>query len=388
MAQEKVLDIVKSTKSILTPYNVVADGKITSNKNAGLENMDDVYAQRMVLSGSQGYFQAGKKDRDINDQKMMLSGWFGTPLSQFRISMASGIQPQVYQGGVNYDILHRGNMPTPADIGAVAKSGDSMIGQLTLTPGFVDTSVNAQLAHIGKDATKALYIRNMREHNSSAWLWEKVYNGSLYYSSGTNGSGTSKIRLQVSGSGEIYLGVNADKRVYHEGFKPTATDVGAVARNNIAGPLKASLLDTSSEVYAYNAGLGEAGWPWTNSSGTILSMGWSRDTVKGGAELALNIAGRGLAYRAHSAEIGLSEWKQIYHTGFKPTAADVGAVNKTGDTMTGNLTAPKVLLSSAQGTEVNSSTRKDYVDGLISKLRDDINKGMEQLTTVGSWPGV
>ncbi|ATP09799.1 hypothetical protein CF134_18780 [Aeromonas salmonicida] len=120
MAQEKVLDIVKSTKSILTPYNVVADGKITSNKNAGLENMDDVYAQRMVLSGSQGYFQAGKKDRDINDQKMMFSGWFGTPLSQFRISMASGIQPQVYQGGVNYDILHRGNMPTPEDIKAMA----------------------------------------------------------------------------------------------------------------------------------------------------------------------------------------------------------------------------------------------------------------------------
>ncbi|WP_202864461.1 hypothetical protein [Aeromonas salmonicida] len=120
MAQEKVLDIVKSTKSILTPYNVVADGKITSSKNAGLENMDDVYAQRMVLSGSQGYFQAGKKDRDINDQKMMFSGWFGTPLSQFRISMASGIQPQVYQGGVNYDILHRGNMPTPEDISAMA----------------------------------------------------------------------------------------------------------------------------------------------------------------------------------------------------------------------------------------------------------------------------
>lgn len=110
----------------------------------------------------------------------------------------------------------------------VSKTGDTMSGQLSLTPSFVDTSVYAQLAHIGKDATKPLYIRNMREHSSSSWLWEKVYNGSLYYSSGTNGSGTNKIRLQVSGSGEIYLGENADKRVYHEGFKPTADEIGAL----------------------------------------------------------------------------------------------------------------------------------------------------------------
>ena len=116
---------------------------------------------------------------------------------------------------------------TAANVGAVNKTGDSMSGQLSLTPSFVDTSVYAQLAHIGKDATKPLYIRNMREHNSTFWLWEKVYSGSLYYSSGANGSGTNKIRLQVSGSGEIYLGENADKRVYHEGFKPTAADVGA-----------------------------------------------------------------------------------------------------------------------------------------------------------------
>jgi hypothetical protein len=52
-----------------------------------------------------------------------------------------------------------------------------------------------------------------------------------------------------------------------------------------------------------------------------------------------------------------------YHEGNKPTAQDVGAVSKTGDTMTGDLTAPKVLVSGTQGTEVNALTRKDYVDG-------------------------
>ena len=37
-------------------------------------------------------------------------------------------------------------------------------------------------------------------------------------------------------------------------------------------------------------------------------------------------------------------------------------VNKSGDVMTGNLTVPKVLLSTAQGTEGNAVVRKDYAD--------------------------
>ena len=43
------------------------------------------------------------------------------------------------------------------------------------------------------------------------------------------------------------------------------------------------------------------------------------------------------------------------------------AVKRAGDTMTGNLTTPKVLVSGAQGTEVNALTRKDYVDAELAK---------------------
>lgn len=54
--------------------------------------------------------------------------------------------------------------------------------------------------------------------------------------------------------------------------------------------------------------------------------------------------------------------KEVYHPDNKPSAADLNVVNKAGDTMSGNLTAPKVLVSAAQGTEANSLARKDYVD--------------------------
>ena len=60
-----------------------------------------------------------------------------------------------------------------------------------------------------------------------------------------------------------------------------------------------------------------------------------------------------------------THWR-IYHQGFKPTPADIDAVAKSGDTMTGNLTVPKVLVSGAQGAEGNALTRKDYVDSQVA----------------------
>ena len=47
-------------------------------------------------------------------------------------------------------------------------------------------------------------------------------------------------------------------------------------------------------------------------------------------------------------------------------AGDALQVSKSGDTMTGNLTAPAVLVSSAQNTSVNALTRKDYVDSQVA----------------------
>jgi len=61
-------------------------------------------------------------------------------------------------------------------------------------------------------------------------------------------------------------------------------------------------------------------------------------------------------------------WAIHYTTLNKPTSADIGAVAKAGDTMTGDLTVPAVLVSSAQNTSVNALTRKDYVDAEVAKL--------------------
>lgn len=56
---------------------------------------------------------------------------------------------------------------------------------------------------------------------------------------------------------------------------------------------------------------------------------------KAGLRTAINVNGT------------FSGWDRVYTTSYKPTAADVGAVSKAGDTMTGQLIAP--LLPQRQG---------------------------------------
>lgn len=76
----------------------------------------------------------------------------------------------------------------------------------------------------------------------------------------------------------------------------------------------------------------------------------------------------GLTYILYSDEDDTIQWVESnpnypVATGlFSPS--DIGAVDKTGDTMSGNLTVPSILLSDVQGTEANAVTRKDYVDGI------------------------
>ncbi|QAY01355.1 hinge connector of long tail fiber distal connector [Aeromonas phage Aswh_1] len=119
--------------------------------------------------------------------------------------------------------------PTANAVGALPITGGTVTGQLGLSATYNGSSVNAQIAHIGSDASQSLFIRNMREHNTATWIWEKVYSGSLYYSTGINGGGQAKIRMNVTGSGDIYLG-NADKRVYHEGYETTPAKIGAYTK--------------------------------------------------------------------------------------------------------------------------------------------------------------
>ncbi|QMV29089.1 hypothetical protein AP1_0382 [Aeromonas phage AP1] len=106
--------------------NLMVNGQVEANRiksNGQVEVYDsatNTYAQRLVASGSLLYFQGGKVDRDVTDQRIAFSGWYGTPLTQVRFNMATGVNPQVSYGNTNYDIFHKGNLPSAEEVKAMA----------------------------------------------------------------------------------------------------------------------------------------------------------------------------------------------------------------------------------------------------------------------------
>ncbi|QJT27577.1 hypothetical protein E4185_16895 [Aeromonas media] len=149
------------TGSLTTTANLYADGTILAKSQVIAQDVTNTYSTRMVVAGTVGYFQAGKVDRDVADQKLILSGWQGTPLTMSRFAMVNGVNPQVLWGSTTYDILHRGNMPTVTDLNAVSKSGDT-IEHLTINPNGYFKQNYAGLVEGYKISKKIGYITDTK----------------------------------------------------------------------------------------------------------------------------------------------------------------------------------------------------------------------------------
>ncbi|WP_270818356.1 pyocin knob domain-containing protein [Aeromonas sp. Y318-3] len=126
--------------------------------------------------------------------------------------------------------------------------------------------------------------------------------------------------------------------VYHSGNKPTATDVNAVGRSSVgSGSVNLNALRTAQHLRL------EAAGNITNRPSDDVSYA-QMIHVNGGGDTHMQILGTyntgKLFWRGfnNTQAAGSVSWHQIYHTGFKPTAADVNAVALNGSsTMAGTL---------------------------------------------------
>lgn len=230
-------------------------------------------------------------------------------------------------------IYHEGYETTPGKIGAVSKTGDLMSGRLRFTGNSSGATAEAQIEHLGSDATQAVYTRNMREHISSSWIWEKVYNGSIYYSTGTTGQGQAKVRLAVGGTGEIYLG-NADKRVYHEGYETTPAKIGAYSKTEADDKYFLKSGGVISGQATFDAGTSfRAASYWmpndaANRPNEGLGISWNQS---GYAEIVKRHANAwqwDTGLRAYGGDDWRVGTKRIYHEGYETTPAKIGAYTK------------------------------------------------------------
>lgn len=155
--------------------------------------------------------------------------------------------------------------------------------------------------------------------------WNGAHSRGITFDYGSTGYGMYTYAYDSAGN------KLANQKIYTEADKPTPAEIGALAAG--ANAVSASKLQTAR---------------------TISLTGGATGSVSfdGSANVSLTVA---VANDSHT------------HSDY---------VKKIGDTMSGNLTVPKVLLSAAQGTEANSVARRDFVESTVTAS----GKGVKDLT--------
>ncbi|HHW4400015.1 TPA: tail fiber domain-containing protein [Aeromonas hydrophila] len=349
MAQEKILDIVKSSKTIQTPYTLDA-ARIKSNSQIEIYDSTGVYGHRLVTANGITYMQGGKVDRDITDQRMMLSGWYGTPLSDFRINMAAGTQPKVrIEGASTYDILHRGNMPTAEEIKAMAvydrPDGDDCNN--AIMPGNYSVFSNTKNTPFGSGPSGSTLLVTRWGNNASSQIF-------IPYT-------TDRVFVR-----RMYIGVwQPWFELYSTSNKPTPADIGTLTTAQINTELGKKLNLSGGNV------TGNISSTATYRTSINQSLGFVMQRTGTTYQAGIGQGTDGMAVIGTGTETNLEAWlkvgpstliftgNKVYHSGDKPTAVDVGALPLTGGIMTGALTVANMK----SAIKVDSQRSISFQDG-------------------------
>lgn len=110
-ANNIVFDIDKVKSKITTPYSV--ESGATVEAKSLIAGSGSTHGMRLAIDGNgNGYIQSGQQDKDATDQKLICSGWYGTPLTNMNITMKQDINPKVKWGNIEYSMYHEGFRPS------------------------------------------------------------------------------------------------------------------------------------------------------------------------------------------------------------------------------------------------------------------------------------
>ncbi|WMB74232.1 tail fiber domain-containing protein [Shewanella oncorhynchi] len=219
-----------------------------------------------------------------------------------------------------YDITNiaapynKNNKPTAGEIGAVPISGGTMSGALSVPTGFIVGGANV----IGVSGGLARF-------------GDAAHTMNLNVKDGL---------LQVNNNG-------THQRVYHQGFKPTASEIGAANSSHSHDALvTTSITDWNSRTIpscfvqsSGGANAPEGGWVW----------GFN---MQHGDGYGLQVAGgnRTNRYYMRSRDTaGTGPWHELYHTGKKPTVAEIGALPISGGNSSGVIGAAGLAVTQTNG---------------------------------------
>lgn len=261
--------------------------------------------------------------------KMIVTSWSSQHVSQtfYRVSSSrmwirsSKLVGSVVEWEPWVEVYTSGKKPTASDVGALPTTGGTVTGVLALG----NRLENTLLASSNKQVLQA---------NSSDFVY--VGNPTI-----------KRVYLQTDSDGMVYVAASStSQRIYHQGYKPTATDVGALALNG-GGTVTGGIVATGTVRGQASQGIRTDVQSTDGSHASISAqsgyvMLWKNNNSTKMADEFIGIRSSSLIFRKDSGK-GDKTYidSTVYHTNNKPTVADVGGVNKVGDTMTGDLRIEK-----------------------------------------------
>lgn len=179
--------------------------------------------------------------------------------------------------------------------------------------------------------------------------------------------------------------VGSDKEVYSPLNKPTPGDLDAYTKAEIDEKGWFRVKDERAAMIAPNALQSKTVAAYFTNQSDVTTNWVSGFTVNGWES---TYAAWSLFSSARSDaddtrlwfKHGRTAWSpsyRIYHENNKPTNVELNLVSRAGDVMTGSLSGPDFIQTTAQSTNAAASTRKDYVDGQDAKK---VNKTGDTMT--------
>ncbi|MGY3887192.1 phage tail protein [Aeromonas aquatica] len=289
----------------------------------------DGYGARISASDGLLYFQGGKMDQAAADQKMVLGGWTGKPLSFLRFQMAEGANPVVRVGASDYGLLHDGNNPYKG-CGLGEQQAftvtDLNSDPLTWNGGKMGyfRAISTTTSKPDDQAGTGLLFRYQTGESSIVNLIFIAHSGIMY-------------RRRWSGSTW-----NSWTKSYDTGNKPTLAELGAAPAGfglggmGVRAPSDNLDLITASGFYAAYGETINGPYDKGPSGSQVMHTQWGGDS--GASQMFFSYTQDRIFWRRKYVGVW-GQWSEIYHTNHKPTPADIGAFPSIGGEVTGDVKA-------------------------------------------------
>lgn len=286
--------------------NVTLSGGLKADGTAG-----DLYiGHNSAVSGT-----AGANTRNVQLRAPMLWGATNTSIVD-----TAGINSEFFKGPIRTEKDANNVYHTVVGGTDTVNRGRTIIAGGECGKHIADNiATGSEQVHIGGDQNNGVYVHTGLQ---SGW-------------------GTDTHKIAKFESGELYLG-KGTSRVYHQGYKPTAADVGvtnvgmgggAVNINDV-GITDLNKIKTSGHYYTSNTS--DLNRP-SSAAGPVVH-------VQGAAGYQQYVRDNSFMFRGFTGTT-FQPWQTVYHTGYKPTAVDVGALPITGGRIIGTFE-----VAPAQGT--------------------------------------